>query len=72
MSFIITKQGKFQRSNIGRFENLQIWDTLEALSDAVCNALHYKMNVTEFITSICEIHLYYGTCTSYEDKGNFH
>lgn len=48
---------QFQRSNNGCSENLEIWDTLEALSDAICNALHYKMNVTECIT--VEICLYY-------------
>lgn len=50
---------QFQRSNNGCSENLEIWDTLEALSDAICNALHYKMNVTECITVEICLYMYY-------------
>lgn len=39
------------------FENLEIWDILEVLSDVICNVLYYKMNVIECI--IVEICLYY-------------
>lgn len=56
VSFVIYHgvREQFQRSNNGCSENLEIWDTLEALSDAICNALQYKMNVTECITvEIC-------------------
>lgn len=44
-------------SNNGCFENLEIWDILEVLSDVICNVLYYKMNVIECI--IVEICLYY-------------
>lgn len=50
---------QFQRSNNGCSENLEIWDTLEALSDAICNAMHYKMNVTECITVEICLYMYY-------------